>query len=291
MVQRIGPGRPDAVHRKVASELGQHLAAGAARGGGRIRVRDDHRPHGTAGRPPRPRRRPPRARRRWSGRTTRSRRCSRRTRGRPPPRARSPRGTASTAHRRGAAPRAPPPAAYQSLQTSGRNEVPAASGGTPRKSATVWPMSANVRRRPSATGRTAGPSTSTRHHLARVIGGRRRRVVAVIGGKDNEVVLRALAASSRGSARSSATQPAVESGHVVPVAPGLVELDHVGQQEPAVHRLEARPRSARRPRRWSRCGCWRCPGRRTGRPPCRPRPGARDARPAGRAASGPAAAG
>src|SRR5205807_1558666 len=43
-------------------------------------------------------------------------------------------------------------------QIPARNDVPAASGGaTPKYSATVAPMSANVLRSPSAAGRTRGP--------------------------------------------------------------------------------------------------------------------------------------
>src|SRR2546426_2886465 len=46
-------------------------------------------------------------------------------------------------------------------ETSLRNDVPAASPGRPKYSPTVWPMSANVRRVPSGTGCTLGPSTSS----------------------------------------------------------------------------------------------------------------------------------
>jgi len=45
--------------------------------------------------------------------------------------------------------------------TSPKNEVPAASGATPKYSATVAPRSAKLRRSPNATGFTRGPSTNT----------------------------------------------------------------------------------------------------------------------------------
>ena len=290
MVQLTVARRAHAVHAQVAPELGEHLAAGAARRGRRVGVATRRPRDGIAGPLPPPRRTPPPAPRRWSARTRRSRRCSRRTRGHPPPRARSRPGIGNRARRRAAAPRAPPPPEHQSRQTSDRNDVPAESGGTPRKSATVWPTSANVRRRPSGDRPHARADHQHRHDFARVVGGRGRRVVAVIGGKDNEVLL-AHPREQPGQRAIEREQPAVESGHVVPVAPGLVELDHVGEQQAAPHRTPARPRSGCRPRRWSRCGCWRCPARRTGRPPCRPRPAGCGARPADRAASGPAAAG
>ena len=50
-------------------------------------------------------------------------------------------------------------------------------------------MSAKVRRRPEIHRPDLGAEHEQRNDLARVIGRRRRRVVAVIGGKDNEVLL------------------------------------------------------------------------------------------------------
>ena len=67
-----------------------------------------------------------------------------------------------------------------------------------------------------------------------MVRGRGGRVVAVIGGNNNQVLV-----AHRGQHHRQRTvqgqQPGVEAGHVVAVPPALVELDHVGEQEPPRH--------------------------------------------------------
>ena len=97
---------------------------------------------------------------------------------------------------------------------SARKLVPCSSGATPKTSATVWPRSANVARVPRSTpARTRRASDEQRHVLARVIGRRRRRIVAVIGRDDEQIVGRearqqrapAARRTARGWRRSPAT--------------------------------------------------------------------------------------
>ena len=84
---------------------------------------------------------------------------------------------------RGCPARAAPAAREWSHRSPSGSSCRATSGGTPNTSASVCPRSAKVVRVPSATPpRTRAPAHEQRHVLAGVIGARRGRVVAVIGG-------------------------------------------------------------------------------------------------------------
>ncbi len=111
--------------------------------------------------------------------------------------------------------------------SSERKLVPWARGPTPKISASVWPRSANVRRMPrSAPARTCRPIHHQRNVFTRMIGRRRRRIIAVIGRDDQAIVVAKL--------RQQARQPVVEalqvggvSRDVVPVPVLAVEIDQV----------------------------------------------------------------
>ena len=86
-----------------------------------------------------------------------------------------------------------------------RKLVPCASGPTPKFSASVWPRSANVARVPRSTpALTPRPVHQHRHVLARMIGARRGRIVAVIGGDHQQIVVRAASAAGRRAAHRTA---------------------------------------------------------------------------------------
>ena len=67
--------------------------------------------------------------------------------------------------------------------------MPCGIGPTPKISATVWPRSAKVCRVPRST---PAPSPRARrqerHVFARMVGARRRRIVAVVGGHNQQIV-------------------------------------------------------------------------------------------------------
>src|SRR5512132_1620309 len=67
-----------------------------------------------------------------------------------------------------------------------------------------------------------GAGDQQRNDFAGVIGGRCRRIVAVIGGKDNDIVLPHRLEQSV-ERRVELLQPAVEARDVVPMTPRLVE--------------------------------------------------------------------
>src|SRR5918995_4381822 len=70
-----------------------------------------------------------------------------------------------------------------------------------------------------------------------MIGGRRCGIVAVIGGKDNEVLLPNFAQHPR-QASVELLKAGVEAGYIITVSPRLVEFDHVGKEQTIRHRPE-----------------------------------------------------
>ena len=114
--------------------------------------------------------------------------------------------------------------------------MPWASGPTPKISASVWPRSANVWRVPRSTpGAHARAGDEQRHVLARVIGARRRRIVAVVGGDDQQIVV-AKRRQQRGQPRVEALEIRGVAGDVVAMAVLRVEVDEVGEDQPAIER-------------------------------------------------------
>jgi hypothetical protein len=83
----------------------------------------------------------------------------------------------------------------------------------------------------------SGPQHEKRDYLARVIGRRGRRVVTVIGGKDNEVLLPHPLKYLR-QRTIQLLQPSVEPRDIVSVTPRLIELDDVGQEQSATEGLQ-----------------------------------------------------
>ncbi len=159
-----------------------------------------------------------------------------------------------------------------------RRSSPRASGRD-RQTSCACPM---VRRLAPVPCPTTGPTSPTResearersreqardqqrHVLARMIGARRARIVAVIGGHDQQIGL-----TQRSAAGARALVELLEIGrvaaHVVAMAVERVEVDEVGEDEPLVrlahHVVRADPSPLRRWRCESRA---RCRDRRTGR--------------------------
>ncbi len=114
---------------------------------------------------------------------------------------------------------------------SSRKLVPWSRGPAPKLAASVWPRSAKVRRVPmSQPGATRGPvsSTGTYSREWSVLGV--RRIVAVIGGDDEQVRL----AQRREHARQTRVEPLEVggvAGHVVSMAVQDVEVDDVREQQ------------------------------------------------------------
>ena len=134
-------------------------------------------------------------------------------------------------------------------------------------------------------GLDASAVQQQRHVLARMVGARRRRIVAVIGGDHEQIVVAQL--------RQQARQPRVEplevrgiAGDVVAMAVDRIEVDQVGEDQAAC------PASPSAPRTWSTpsasllvgCDVGDARARRTGPRPCRPPPHAGRPRPGDRAA-------
>ena len=118
--------------------------------------------------------------------------------------------------------------------------MPWSSGGTPNSSASVWPRSANVGRVPRSTpGRTRAPGDQQRHVLARMIGRRRRRIVAVVGRDDRAGPSAAAPAAARQS-RVEALEVGGIAGDVVAMAVLRVEVHEVDEDQAARRRAELR---------------------------------------------------
>ena len=126
----------------------------------------------------------------------------------------------------------------QAGHRSARKLVPCASSPTPKMSASVWPRSANVARSPRSTpARTPAPDNQHGHVLARMIGARRRRIVAVIGG-DDEQIRRPQVRQQRGEPRVEALEIARVAGDVVAMPVERVEVDEVREDQPGRVRFD-----------------------------------------------------
>ena len=93
----------------------------------------------------------------------------------------------------------------------------------------------------------------------------------MVGGQDEQVALRVQRAEPLPHGRVDPLQRAVEARHVLAMAVDLVGLDEVGEDEPAVERVDQRARRLHGDAGWSRPGArGRRPRRRTPARPCRP---------------------
>ena len=205
IVQVTAPAGLTPSTRRVGPELRQHLPAGAARRGRRVRVRHDHRAPEPLG----------------AGRDRGAHRGALGADREPV------RGVLDVAaHEHAAIVRLERAAHAKTgigrvrVLLRGASRVnQGVSHSKPRAETTCPPRAAGHQENRPPSGRRrrtwgAGPEAPAdpwthrqqRHDFARVVGGWRRRVVAVIGGKDNEVLL-PHPGESRGTARSSARSP------------------------------------------------------------------------------------
>ena len=112
---------------------------------------------------------------------------------------------------------------------------PCVPGARPSQWAMLSPISAKVGRNANRSlPRGLGKSSRIGHLLAGVIGAAPGRIVAVVGGEDQQIVVAAAWRSVRAGARSKASSACGIAGDVAAVAVFLVEIDEIGHDEGAV---------------------------------------------------------